>query len=68
MSLKISNDINDLVRKVAATFASKIADRELKLELNLPDGKLNILWMKTVFEVLTNLVGNALKFTKKDLL
>ncbi len=60
------NDINDLVRKVAATFASKIADRELKLELNLPDGKLNILMDEDrIYEVLTNLVGNALKFTKK---
>lgn len=59
-------DMNDLIRKAAANFGPKIAQRGLEMKLNLPDGKLNILIDEDrVFEVLTNLIGNSLKFTEK---
>lgn len=59
-------DINDLIRKAAANFGPKIAERGLEMKLNLPDGKLNMLIDEDrIFEVLTNLVDNSLKFTEK---
>lgn len=59
-------DINDLVKKAISIFDLKMKERGLEAKLNLPDGRLDILIDEDrIFEVLVNLLGNSLKFTKE---
>ncbi len=55
-----------LVEQTAALFEAKARDRKLELRLNLPDEELRVVADRNMIgQVLTNLIGNAIKFTKE---
>lgn len=59
-------DINSLVRKVVTNFDLKGKERGIQLKLNLSQSELSIsIDEDRIFDVLTNLINNALKFTEK---
>ena len=63
---KQKNDMNEVIREVHKTIASSVKERAidfcLKLEDNLPKVEFD---SDKIIQVLTNLLGNAVKFTEK---
>ena len=63
---KQKNDMNEVIREVHKTIASSVKERAidfcLKLEDNLPKVEFD---SDKIVQVLTNLLGNAVKFTEK---
>ncbi len=58
--------INELIKEVIAFFEPKIKAKGLDLRLKVPEGEISIYADKDkIIRVLTNLIGNALKFTQK---
>ena len=59
-------DINELARKTAANFELRLGEKGLGLKLKLPDKPI-IAYVDPdkIVQVLTNLIGNAYKFTQK---
>jgi len=61
-----SVNIKSLIEQVASSFESKIKEKGLEIKVNLPKERLEVLAEgDKIIEVLTNLLGNSLKFTEK---
>lgn len=59
-------DFGQLAREVAAVFRPRIEKKNLEFVLRLPEGPVNLCADRDeMTEVLTNLLGNALKFTEQ---
>lgn len=59
-------NLADLVRQVVFVFESRIKEKGLKLKTDLPQEGINVYGdTDKLIQVLTNLLGNALKFTEK---
>ena len=59
-------DIADLIHDAVLLFALKAGKKGLELKVELPERGVNIYADKDrLFQVLTNLIGNAVKFTEK---
>lgn len=59
-------DVVALLRQVAAGFEPRAAEQGLALKVSAPDGPLEVYGdMDKLIQVVTNLVGNAMKFTPK---
>jgi signal transduction histidine kinase len=59
-------DIGDLIGQVVFSFGPKAKEKGLELRMNIPREKVEIYADKDkITQVLTNLIGNALKFSEK---
>ncbi len=62
----IEIDMADLVRNVVSTFEQRAKGKNIALETRLPEGKVALHADEDkMIQVLTNLIGNAMKFTEK---
>ncbi|MEK6564808.1 MAG: ATP-binding protein [Candidatus Omnitrophota bacterium] len=61
-----SADLNSLISGLISSFSKRARDAGLELKVNLPEKQLYIYAdTEKIIEVLTNLIANALKFTKE---
>lgn len=60
------SNLCDLVKSIASSFQAKTKEKSIVLKTRLPKKELDIYVDEDkIFQVFTNLVGNAVKFTKK---
>ena len=63
---KTSIDIKSLIRKLASSFELKVEQKKLELRVNLPEEEIDIYADEhRITQVFSNLVDNAIKFTKE---
>lgn len=67
-TLDISDfDFNELVMRVSFTFEKKIVDKNIDFKIDLPSNPAIVVGdRENVYQVVYNLVDNAVKFTKRD--
>ena len=59
-------NMSDLVRKIVSSFEAMVTGKGLELTVNLPEEEITVdVDQDKIMQVLTNLMGNALKFTEK---
>ncbi len=63
------NNITSLVKKIVSSFASMAEKRGLELRMSLPEERIDVYAdADRIVQVLTNLINNALKFTKEGII
>ena len=59
-------DLGELIKQTALSFEPKVKEKKLELKINIPKSDISIYAdSDRITQVLTNLIGNALKFTEK---
>lgn len=62
----VNFDISEMTRRIVLSFEQKITDKNIEIELKVPERTIIAADRDAIFRVIYNLADNAVKFTKQD--